>query len=67
MKKLLLGLLLLIAFQSHAQNKQQKKDSFFKEIYNDFLKYSTVYGAGDISNSIEASEPYTVLYFKKSL
>ncbi len=57
MKKLLLGLLLLIAFQSHAQNKQQKKDSFFKEIYNDFLKYSTVYGAGDISNSIEASEP----------
>lgn len=29
----------------------------FKEIYKDFLKYGTVYGAGDISNSIEAAEP----------
>ena len=30
---------------------------FFKEVYNDFLKYGTVYAAGDISNSIEAAEP----------
>ena len=29
----------------------------FKEVYKDFLKYGTVYGAGDISNSIEAAEP----------
>ena len=29
----------------------------FKDIYKDFLKYGTVYGAGDISNSIEAAEP----------
>ncbi|OYT16539.1 MAG: hypothetical protein B7C24_07335 [Bacteroidetes bacterium 4572_77] len=29
----------------------------FQEIYKDFLKYGTVYGAGDISNSIEAAEP----------
>ena len=28
----------------------------FKDIYKDFLKYGTVYGAGDISNSIEAAE-----------
>jgi hypothetical protein len=29
----------------------------FKDIYKDFLKYGTVYAAGDISNSIEAAEP----------
>ena len=29
----------------------------FKDIYKDFLKYGTLYGAGDISNSIEAAEP----------
>ena len=29
----------------------------FKDIYKDFLKYGTVYGAGDISNSVEAAEP----------
>ena len=28
----------------------------FKDLYKDFLKYGTVYGAGDISNSIEAKE-----------
>ena len=28
----------------------------FKDIYSDFLKYGTVYGAGDISNSVEAAE-----------
>ena len=32
------------------------KDKFFKSLYKDFLKYGTIYGAGDISNSIEASE-----------
>ena len=33
------------------------KDKFFKSIYKDFLKYGTVYGAGEISNSVEAAEP----------
>jgi hypothetical protein len=28
----------------------------FKSLYKDFLKYGTIYGAGDISNSIEAAE-----------
>ena len=28
---------------------------FFKEIYDDFLKYGTVYAAGDISNAYENS------------
>ncbi len=57
MKKIILLLILtLIGFSSQAQN-TQKKDSFLKEIYNDFLKYGTVYGAGEISNSIEAKNP----------
>ena len=33
------------------------KDKFFKSLYKDFLKYGTIYGAGDISNSVEAAEP----------
>jgi len=33
------------------------QDKFFKSLYKDFLKYGTVYAAGDISNSIEAAEP----------
>ena len=33
------------------------QNSFFKTVYKDFIKYGTVYGAGDISNSVEAAEP----------
>ena len=50
MKKLLFIALLLIGTQSQAQG---LLDSF----YQDFLKYGTIYGAGEIRNSIEASEP----------
>ena len=32
-----------------------------KELYKDFLKYGTIYGAGDINNSVEAIEPTYVL------
>lgn len=32
-----------------------------KELYKDFIKYGTVYGAGDINNSVEAIEPTYVL------
>ena len=45
MKKLLIILALLISSNAQSQ--------FIKELYNDFLKYGTVYGAGDISNSVE--------------
>jgi len=56
MKKLFLFLLVsLIGFQAQAQ--KSEKDSFLKQIYNDFLKYGTVYGAGEIRNSIEAPYP----------
>ena len=49
---ILIGLVMLIPTNLSAQN-----DSFFSNLYQDFLKYGTVYGAGDISNSIEAAEP----------
>ena len=34
---------------------------FLKEVYKDFIKYGTIYAAGDISNSIEASEPTYII------
>ena len=51
MKKYLI--LLVLFLSSYAVNAQ----GFFDSLYKDFLKFGTVYGAGDISNSIEASEP----------
>jgi len=58
-KLLLLAFVLLLTIPSFSQ--EEEKDSFFKratkELYKDFLKYGTVYGAGSISNSIEAAEP----------
>ena len=48
MKKILVILLLFLSTTVNAQ--------FFENVYKDFLKYGTIYGAGDISNSIEASE-----------
>ena len=48
MKQILLILSLLIF--SNANSQEQNKN-FFKEIYNDFLKYGTVYAAGNIENA----------------
>ena len=45
----------LLSIPSFGQ--EEKKDSFFKVLYQDFIKYGTIYGAGSISNSIEAAEP----------
>lgn len=45
MKKILIILAFLLTNSVNAQ--------MFKELYNDFLKYGTIYGAGDISNSVE--------------
>jgi hypothetical protein len=59
MKKLLL-LFTLLSFTLLSFGQEPKalgKDKFFKSVYKDFLKYGTIYGAGDISNSVEASEP----------
>jgi len=55
MKKLLI--FFLFFFSTFIFSQENSKPSFFNSLYKDFLKYGTVYGAGDISNSIEASEP----------
>ena len=46
--------LFIIAFLFTVTSMQAQ---FLKDVYKDFLKYGTVYAAGDISNSIEAAEP----------
>ena len=57
MKKLLLVLAVLIAIPVLGQAPAALgKDKLFKSLYKDFLKYGTVYAAGDISNSVEAAE-----------
>ena len=53
MKNILLSIVILLSTQIQAQ---EDKPSFLKSIYKDFLKYGTVYAAGDISNSVEAAE-----------
>ena len=48
---------MLIALVMLSTNVNAQNDSFFKKVYDDFLKYGTVYGAGEIRNSIEAPNP----------
>jgi hypothetical protein len=55
MKKLLI--FFLFFFSTFIFSQENSKPSFFNSLYKDFLKYGTVYGAGDISNSVEASQP----------
>jgi hypothetical protein len=50
-------LFIFTATSTAQEPKALGKDKFFKSIYKDFIKYGTIYGAGDISNSIEAIEP----------
>ena len=54
MKNILITILTLLTFTINGQEKEKGK--FFKTIYDDFIKYGTVYWAGDVSNSIEARE-----------
>ena len=53
MKQLLLLITIMYSINVTAQ---EPKKSLFKSLYEDFLKYGTIYGAGDVSNSIEAKE-----------
>jgi hypothetical protein len=48
MKKLLILIGIFVSSHVNAQ--------FIGNLYKDFLKYGTVYGAGDVNNSIQASE-----------
>ena len=57
MKKITLIILILLSVPTFGQEPAALgKDKFFKSIYKDFLKYGTVYAAGDVSNSVEAVE-----------
>ena len=57
MKKIILLILVFLSVPTFGQNTEEKeKGKFFKAIYKDFLKYGTVYAAGDMSNSVEAVE-----------
>lgn len=58
MKKIILCLLLLVSSQIKAQNKAQ---NFVNSLYKDFLKYGTIYGAGEVRNSVEAPYPTYVV------
>ena len=53
MRNLLILFVILFSTQTQAQD---DKPGLFKSIYTDFLKYGTVYAAGDVSNSVEAAE-----------
>ena len=55
MKNIILVLFTLL-FLTPSYGQEEEKKNIFKTLYTDFLKYGTVYGAGDISNSIEAAE-----------
>ena len=52
----LVFLLILFLPNNSLSQEVKEKGKLFKILYQDFLKYGTVYGAGDISNSIEAEE-----------
>ena len=57
MKKLL-AIILLLTLPLSAQEKEKGK--FFKSIYEDLFKYSTLYVAGDIKNAKENAPVYFV-------
>ena len=58
MKQILLTLCLLITFNISGQDKE--KGRFFKSIYDELFKYSTIYVAGDMKNSKENAPDYFV-------
>ena len=51
MRQILLALCVLITFNVSAQEKEKGK--FFKDVYKELFKYSTIYVAGDMKNSFE--------------
>ena len=58
MRILVLIVALLLALPVGAQdvNSEKPKKNFFKEFYNDFFKYATIYGAGDYRAPYESSD-----------
>ena len=58
MRQILTILVLLISFNNIAQEKE--KGRFFKSIYDELFKYSTIYVAGDMQNPKEEAPDYFV-------
>ena len=58
MKQILLALCILITFNISGQEKE--KGRFFKSIYDELFKYSTLYIAGDVKNAKENAPVYFV-------
>jgi len=58
MKQILTILVLLISFNNIAQEKE--KGRFFKNVYKELFKYSTIYVAGDMQNPKEETKDYFV-------
>ena len=56
MKKILITLMLIITYSVSAQDTIKPKAKFFKSFYENFLKYATVYGAGDYRSAYESSD-----------
>ena len=59
MKKLLL-LLLTFALSFNIVGQEKEKGKFFKDIYKELFKYSTIYVAGDMQNPKENLPDYFV-------
>jgi hypothetical protein len=58
MKQILLAICLLITFNISGQEKE--KGRFFKNVYKELFKYSTIYVAGDMQNPKEEVKDYFV-------
>ena len=58
MRKILMIVILLLSINNvYSQKEDSVKKNIFKEFYNDFLKYGTIYGAGNIGNAYETQRP----------
>jgi len=58
MRQILLALCILITFNISSQEKEKGK--FFKNVYKELFKYSTIYVAGDMQNPKEEAKDYFV-------
>ncbi|HIG08454.1 MAG TPA: hypothetical protein EYQ51_01655 [Alphaproteobacteria bacterium] len=58
MRQILLALCVLITFNISGQEKEKGK--FFKDVYKELFKYSTIYVAGDMQNPKEEAKDYFV-------
>jgi len=58
MRQILLAICLLITFNVSGQEKEKGK--FFKNVYKELFKYSTIYVAGDMQNPKEETKDYFV-------